>query len=146
MICPKCQTTESQVLDSRDGPDSIRRRRECLECKHRFTTHERIEIPSVLVIKKSGDKERFEPEKIRRGVRTSCKNRPVTSAQIDTLVSEVARTIYLTGKEEIDSKEIGAIVQELLQELDPVAYLRFISVYQSFTDVCEFEQAIHNIH
>lgn len=146
MVCPKCKTGESQVLDSRDGPDSVRRRRECLSCKYRFTTHERVEIPVVIVKKKNGDKEKFEPEKIRRGIRTSCKNRPVTTAQIDDLVSQASEQIYHSGKEEVSSAEIGHIVQELLKNTDQVAYLRFTSVYQSFPDLKAFEKAIHSIH
>lgn len=146
MVCPKCGHRETQVTDSRDGPESIRRRRECLNCRYRFTTHEKVETPVVLVLKKNGDQERFDPEKIRRGVHISCKNRPVTSAQVDSLVEEVASRIYFTGKEEISSKEIGGQVQELLYELDQVAYLRFISVYRAFTNLKQFEQEIHNIH
>lgn len=146
MVCPKCGHRETQVTDSRDGPGSIRRRRECLNCRYRFTTHEKVETPVVLVLKKNGDQERFDPEKIRRGVQISCKNRPVTSAQIDSLVEEVVSRIYFIGKEEISSKEIGGQVQELLYELDQVAYLRFISVYRAFTNLKQFEQEIHNIH
>jgi transcriptional repressor NrdR len=98
----------------------------------------------VLVIKKSGDKEKFDPEKIKRGVRTSCKNRPITSAQIDDLVNEVAKRVYFSGQEEITSEEVGHLVQEELRKIDPVAYLRFTSVYQAFVDLEQFEQVIQN--
>ena len=144
MICPRCRERDTQVTDSRDGPDSIRRRRECLSCKYRFTTYERTEAPQVTVIKKDGDRQRFDPEKIRAGVRISCKNRPVTSSQIDSLVDEVSEKACC--KEEITSQDIGQLVQDRLQELDPVAYLRFTSVYQSFADVKEFEKEIQHIN
>jgi len=144
MICPKCHDRETQVIDSRDGPDSVRRRRECLSCKYRFTTYERTETPQVTVIKKGGDRQRFDPEKVRAGVRTSCKNRPVTSSQIDTLVDEVSERACC--KEEITSQEIGQLVQERLQELDPVAYLRFTSVYQEFANMSQFEAEIQSIN
>ena len=146
MICSKCKHSETQVIDSRDCPDGVRRRRECLQCKHRFTTYERTEFPVVIITKKSGDQERFDPEKIRKGVQLSCKNRPVTSIQIDALTQEVEQRVYLTGKEEVSSREIGVLVQELLHELDEVAYVRFTSVYQAFTSVREFTEEIHNIN
>jgi len=146
MVCPQCQNADTQVTDSRDGPECIRRRRECLNCKCRFTTYERLELPSILILKKSGDKEKFDSEKIRRGVKISCKNRPVTSAMIDDLVSTVAKRVYFNGKEELSSSEVGRYVQEELQRLDPIAYLRFTSVYRSFADIGQFEQEIQNIH
>ena len=146
MVCPYCKHSDTQVLDSRDGPDGVRRRRECLKCKNRFTTYERTEVPQVIVIKKNGDKERFDQEKVRKGVKISCKNRPVTSAQIDNLVNEVTQRVIFSGKEEIDSKDIGTFVQTSLQELDPIAYLRFTSVYQAFANLNQFEQEINNIH
>ena len=146
MVCPKCREADSQVIDSRDGPDSIRRRRECLCCHFRYTTHEKIENPPVIVVKKTGDRQRFDLEKIRKGVATSCKNRPVTSAMIDNLVNEVAQKVYISGREEISSQEVGTYVKQSLQGVDPIAYLRFTSVYQAFADIQQFEQEIHNIN
>lgn len=146
MVCPKCGHRETQVLDSRDSQECIRRRRGCLNCLFRFTTYERVEVPLVLVVKKNGDKERFNLEKIQRGVLIACKNRPITSAEIEALVEEVSHRVYFSGREEISSKEIGMNVQELLYELDQIAYLRFTSVYQSFANLKQFEQEIHNIH
>ena len=146
MTCPQCKHTETQVIDSRDCPDGVRRRRACLECHCRFTTYERMEIPLVVVIKKNNDRERFDPDKIKKGVRLSCKNRPITTAHIERLVEEVTQRVYLLGKDEITSKEVGGIVQEFLQKLDEVAYMRFTSVHQAFASVGEFEREIHNIH
>lgn len=146
MNCPKCRSGESQVLDSREGDECIRRRRECLDCHHRFTTYERVEPPLILVTKKNKDRERFDPDKIRRGVRTACKNRPITTAQIDMLVDGVAQDIYDLSQDEITIEQIGHAVQRALHNLDHIAYLRFTSVYQSFADIAQFEQAIHNIH
>lgn len=146
MTCPKCKHTETQVIDSRDCPDGVRRRRACLECRYRYTTYERMETPVVLVTKKSGDRQRFDPDKIQRGLILACKNRPIATAQIELLVEEVAQRVYLLGKEEISSREIGTIVQDLLQKLDEVAYMRFASVHQAFASIREFEREIHNIH
>jgi transcriptional repressor NrdR len=145
MLCPKCHQPQSQVLDSREGPDSIRRRRECLACHYRFTTYERVELPTILVKKNNGNQEKFDPDKIYRGVRVSCKNRPVTSAQLDNLVNEVSQKIYFSGKTEISSRDIGNLVQDELKKIDQVAYLRFISVYQSFNKIEEFEKVIQKI-
>lgn len=146
MNCPKCHEHSTQVLDSRDCSDGIRRRRRCQQCNFRFTTYERVEAPLILVIKKNGDKERFDPEKIKRGVAIACKNRPVTTAQIESLVIEVEQKVYLSSKEEVSSQEIGMYVQEILQAIDQISYLRFTSVYQSFADLQQFEQEIHNIN
>lgn len=145
MECPACHHGDTQVLDSRDGPACVRRRRECLACKQRFTTYERVETPSLVVLKKNGDRQHFDPEKIRRGVQVACKSRPVTTAQIDDLVRGAEQQVAALKREEIASSEIGAIVKELLQEIDPVACLRFTSVYQAFADLRQFEQEIHNL-
>jgi transcriptional repressor NrdR len=146
MICPKCKNSESQVIDSREVQDGIRRRRECQGCKARYTTYERIEIPTVTVLKKDGTKERFTIEKIRRGIRVACKNRPVSPIQIDEAVNEVEQKVYMTGKDEICSTDIGNFVGESLQRVDRIAYVRFISVYQSFSDVAEFTKAINTLN
>jgi transcriptional repressor NrdR len=145
MLCPKCNGRETQVVDSREVLDGVRRRRECLTCKYRFTTYERIEAPHVVVIKKNGEKEKFNPEKIRRGVQTACKNRPVTQLQIDQIVSEVAERVYQTGKDELSSRTIGDFVRDLLKQTDEIAYVRFVSVYQAFNSIDQFSQAIDKL-
>lgn len=145
MLCPKCKHRETQVVDSRDTQDGVRRRRECLACKYRYTTYERVESPVITVVKKDGSRERFNPEKIRRGVVTACKNLSVSPVQIDAIVDEVEQLVYQTGCEETSSQEIGAHVQNLLRQTDEVAYLRFISVYQGFTNLEQFSQVIDRI-
>ena len=145
MFCPKCKSADTQVVDSRDAHEGVRRRRLCATCKFRFTTYERVELPIIAVIKKDGNKERFNPEKIRRGVSISCKNRPVSSLQIDEIVSEVAQQVYFSGKEEIYSKEVGDYVREQLQKVDEVAYIRFVSVYQAFTNIDQFTSTIKTL-
>ena len=145
MQCPKCKHAESQVVDSRETQDGIRRRRACLSCKHRFTTYERIELPTTFVLKKDGSRERFNPEKVRRGVATACKNRPVTEDQIDDVVSEVEQRVCFSGRDDICSHDIGDIVREVLEKLDPVAYVRFVSVYEGFEDVKDFAKTINTL-
>ena len=145
MLCPKCKCRETQVVDSREAHDGVRRRRECLECKERFTTYERIESPQVVVIKKSGSRERFNPEKIRQGVQISCKNRPVSALQIDEIVNEVEQRVYQTGIDEIQSSTIGDFVRDALRQIDEIAYVRFVSVYQAFTNIEQFSQTIDRL-
>lgn len=145
MLCPKCKHRETQVVDSREVHDGVRRRRECLNCKYRFTTYERVEAPQVVVVKKNGSRERFNPEKIRSGVQIACKNRPVTPLQIDQIVSEVSERVYQTGKDELASQEIGDFVRNLLRQTDEIAYIRFVSVYQAFNSVEQFSQTIDKL-
>jgi transcriptional repressor NrdR len=146
MLCTHCKHTETQVIDSRDTGDGVRRRRECLACKSRFTTYERSEAPTVLVEKKSGEPERFATDKLRRGIALACKNRPVSPAQIDSLVEDVEQRVFQLGRERVSSREIGSFVQAALQSVDPVAYIRFASVYQEFSRPQEFEEAVHTIN
>lgn len=145
MQCPKCKHLESQVVDSRETQDGIRRRRACLRCKNRFTTYERIDLPTIFVLKKDGSRQRFNPEKVRRGVTTACKNRSVTLDQIDDIVNEVEQRVCLSGRDDICSHDVGEIVRELLQKLDPVAYVRFVSVYEDFKDVKDFAKTIKTL-
>ncbi|HSI20259.1 MAG TPA: transcriptional regulator NrdR [Verrucomicrobiae bacterium] len=145
MLCPKCKNRDTQVVDSREVHDGVRRRRECLDCKYRYTTYERIEAPQIVVVKKNGNQERFNPEKIRKGVVTACKNRPVSNLQIDQIVSEVSERVYQTGKEELSSQEVGDFVRDLLRKTDEVAYVRFVSVYQAFNTLDQFSQAIDKL-
>ena len=144
-MCPKCKNAETQVVDTRDSSDGIRRRRECLSCKQRFTTYERGEPLTVTVVKKDGNRERFNPDKIRKGVSIACKNRPVCPEDIDELVEHVEHAVSFAGLESITSQEIGKLVEKRLRELDEVAFLRFVSVYQSFTDVEQFSDVIKSL-
>lgn len=146
MICPKCQKFDTQVIDTRDSNDGIRRRRECLECKYRFTTYERSESIHLIVIKKDSSREPFNPDKIRRGVQIACKNRPVTDLQIEALVEQIEHAVTFAGKDCISSNEIGKLVEAQLKELDEIAYIRFVSVYQSFSDVKQFSSTIKSLN
>ncbi|NWJ94877.1 MAG: transcriptional repressor NrdR [Chloroflexi bacterium] len=137
MKCPFCHNRESKVIDSRDlrEGESIRRRRECLKCGHRFTTYERVEPINVLVIKKDGNREEYSREKLSRGVLTAFTKRPTQAAQIKQLIDEVEAEIFQNGELEILSRRIGELVMNKLQAADPVAYIRFASVYREFADL-----------
>ena len=140
MKCIYCGNEESKVIDSRsaDETNSIRRRRECLGCGKRFTTYETVETTPILLIKSNGDREAFNPSKIKSGIIKSCEKRPVSMHDIDNLVSEIEKKVYNSLDEEISSKKIGEYVMEGLRELDEVAYVRFASVYKKFQDISTF--------
>lgn len=140
MLCPGCKHLESKVLDSRVSPDGslIRRRRACLACEKRFTTYEKIEENLPLVIKKDGRREPFNPQKLLSGIQTACEKRAVSIEQIESLVSQTQNQIQELAKPEVSSKIIGEMVMQALHQLDPVAYVRFASVYRSFKDAEEF--------
>jgi transcriptional repressor NrdR len=146
MECPYCHNIETKVTDSRDtGALSIRRRRECLKCGKRFTTYEHIEMQPIYVIKKDGRREKFERQKIRHGIEKACEKRPVNHEKIEELIEKIEERIRRSGKEEIESKQIGEYVMEALKETDHVAYIRFASVYRSFADISSFEEEIKNL-
>ena len=144
MKCMYCGYTESKVIDSRSADDgnSIRRRRECLNCGRRFTTYETIETPPVLVVKNDGTRQPFDPSKIRNGIIKSCEKRPVAIHDIDKLVADIEKKVYNTLEQEIPSSKIGEYVMDGLKELDQVAYIRFASVYRQFRDVTTFIEFI----
>ena len=146
MNCPYCQNFETKVTDSRDtGTYTIRRRRECLKCNKRFTTYESIEMTPIYVIKKDGRREKFDRIKIRNGIIKALEKRPVGHDTIEELVDSVEEKIRRCGKEEIESSTIGEYVMDLLKKTDKVAYIRFASVYRSFTDVSSFEKEVKNL-
>jgi transcriptional repressor NrdR len=130
MRCPFCGDPASRVIDSRASEASIRRRRECEACGRRFTTQERVEVRLPMVVKKDGRRETFDREKIRQGFRIACRKRPVTAHGIDEAVEGVERAVLELGEKEIDSIEVGRLVLAALENMDPVAYLRFASVYR----------------
>jgi transcriptional repressor NrdR len=140
MRCPFCRVDNDRVIDSRAGDDgtSIRRRRECLDCKKRFTTYERVERQMLSVVKKGGDREPFEREKIKRGLAKACWKRPITEEQIEVAVSALESELYGTYETEIPSRVLGERVMELLRGLDQVAFVRFASVYREFKDIRDF--------
>ena len=141
MKCPKCGSDDDKVLDSRAVRDgaAIRRRRECVVCGARFTTHEEIDRDEVTVVKQDGTREPFSRQKLEKGVRIACQKRPVSEDQLQSLLDSVVSS--LEG-EEVPTSKIGELVMERLHALDEVAYIRFASVYRRFTDVKEFLQAI----
>ena len=147
MKCVYCGSLDSKVIDSRisDDGSSIRRRRECLACGRRFTTYETVERIPVFVIKKGGNRELFDTNKLRSGIMKACEKRPVPYESIDKLVNEIEKTVYNLGANEISSDKIGDEVMKGLKELDQVAYVRFASVYRKFEDVDAFIDAIRSL-
>ena len=140
MKCPVCGYEDCKVLDSRpvSGGASIRRKRECIQCGKRFTTYETIEKPTVLVIKKDQSRELFDENKVRSGILAACHKRPVSAAQIESVINRVEQQAYNSLQEEISSRCIGELVMNELKALDDVAYIRFASVYRQFTDLPTF--------
>ncbi len=137
---------ETKVTDKRDSGSETRRRRECLKCKKRFTTYERVEEPNFIVIKKDKTREPFSREKLRAGIEKACEKRPIETEKIDKLISEIETKIRnkIKGKE-IESKIIGEEVMKALKKLDKVAYIRFASVYRDFQDVADFKKAMKEV-
>lgn len=146
MNCPYCNHIETKVTDSREtGNYSIRRRRECLKCNRRFTTYEYIEMTPIYVIKKDGRREKFERNKIKNGLLKALEKRPISHEKIEEILDTIEEKIRRYGKEEIESKTIGEYVMDALKETDHVAYIRFASVYRSFTDVTSFEKEVKDL-
>jgi transcriptional repressor NrdR len=147
MRCPYCGHLEDRVVDSRDAQEGLatRRRRECLGCGRRFTTYERVEDVLPQVVKKDGRREAFDRRKIVEGLLRACQKRPVSREQVDGLVSEVERRVQELGEREVASHVLGEAVMERLRELDPVAYVRFASVYRAFADVGEFMSELEGL-
>ena len=147
MICPECKSNKVKVLEKRnaDSDQVIRRRRECESCGFRFTTYERIEAATLVVVKKDGEKESFSSEKLKVGIERALEKRPITGVQMDDFISMIERELKSGSANEIKSSEIGDIVLSKLKELDDVAYLRFASVYKSFNDVDSFKKELENI-
>jgi len=142
MRCPYCDHDESRVTDSREASDGVRRRRECARCGLRFSTTERVQTTSLLVVKRDGRREEFNAEKVRAGVLHACTKRPVSVEAIDGLVEQVERGLTGLGKAEVPVAVIGQLVMEGLKTLDHVAYVRFASVYRNFTDLESFAKEV----
>jgi len=147
MHCPFCSAEDTKVIDSRlvSEGDQVRRRRECLSCKERFTTFEAAELLMPKVIKNDGTREPFNDEKLRAGLQRALEKRPVSVESIETAISQIRHTLQSTGERELPSSTIGTLVMEQLRQLDQVAYVRFASVYRSFQDVEEFRQEIDRL-
>lgn len=144
MKCPACQYPESKVLDSRPADEgmTIRRRRECLECKNRFTTYERIETNPLTVVKKDNTRQPFSRDKLINGIRRACEKRPVPAEVIEKAVDEIESTLSGALNSEVKSEYIGELVMEKLKTIDDVAYVRFASVYRQFTDIDTFLEEV----
>ena len=147
MKCPFCNHSESKVVDSRESKDkeTIRRRRECLSCRKRFTTSERAEEALPMVVKKDGRREPFNRLKILNGIKTACEKRPISINVIEKIVNRLEHHFQEKGEREIRSSEIGEKVMEELHRLDGVAYVRFASVYRQFKDIHEFMDELKDL-
>jgi len=148
MVCPSCSHEDTKVIDSRVASDglSIRRRRECESCAFRFSTYEQVEILDLHVIKRDGSLQPYQREKVESGLHKALEKRPISSDDFRQLISEIEQEIQKKMKEsKIESKEIGAIVVKKLKKYDPVAYIRFASVYRKFEDIDEFKKELQKL-
>lgn len=147
MRCPFCGAQDTRVIDSRlsQEGDQVRRRRECTECKERFTTYEAAELNLPRVVKSNGSREPFREEKLRAGMLRALEKRPVGSDALEAAINRIKKKLLACGEREIPSRLIGESVMQELRELDQVAYIRFASVYRSFQDVNEFREVIDRL-
>jgi transcriptional repressor NrdR len=147
MKCPYCRYLENKVIDSRMSKDGsiIRRRRECISCNRRFTTHERIEEVMPMVIKKSGDREPFDRNKILVGIQRACQKRPISAEDMERMVDSIEEFLQESGEKEMSSTVIGERVMQELHNVDEVAYVRFASVYRSFRDITDFMREVKDL-
>ncbi len=142
MICPYCQNTETKVTDKRDSESITRRRRECLKCEKRFTTFERVEL-DLSVIKKDGTRQKFDRDKVYRGIERAFEKRPFDSDKIEEIVADIESKIYRSAKDkDITTIKIGEIVMDKLKKVDKIAYIRFASVYREFADIEDFKSEL----
>ncbi len=147
MRCIKCNSVDDKVIDSRTSKDgfSIRRRRKCMECGYRFTTYETVERSDILVVKRDGTREPFKREKLLGGLIKACEKRPVSLDTLETAVEEITNELAADSLREVPSRAIGPLVMARLQNIDPVAFVRYASVYREFQDVGEFSEVIQSL-
>ena len=147
MRCPFCLHNDTQVKDSRPTEDNaaIRRRRFCVDCGSRFTTFERVQLRDLMILKKNGQRAQFERDKLIRSVQLACRKRPVDETRIERVVNGIQRRLESSGESEIRSENVGELVMEALSNLDPVAYVRFASVYKNFREARDFEDFVGQI-
>lgn len=147
MRCPYCNYQKSSVLESRDSEDDqvTRRRRECQKCQKRFTTYERVEVIDLIVVKKDGIKESFDRAKLRYGIRLACEKRNISDDEIEKIIEDIELRLLNRKSTEVSSSDIGRMVLTRLKKADPVAYLRFASVFLEFDDVNEFKKQINKL-
>ena len=146
MLCPFCKTGDTSVVDSRPTEDgtAIRRRRSC-KCEERFTTFERVQYRELTVVKKNGRKSIFDRDKLSKSIYIALKKRPIDTDTVEKFISNISRNLEEMGQSEIASNVIGKMVMDGLKELDPVAYVRFASVYRNFREVKDFEQFVDKL-
>lgn len=147
MKCVYCGSSDSKVVDSRSTDDgtAIRRRRECLNCKRRFTTYEKVESIPLIVVKKDLSRQVFDREKLERGILNACANRPVPLKTVDAMVDEIESRLNNTLRREVSSEKIGEMVMDMLRKIDEVAYVRFASVYKQFKDIETFQEELRKL-
>jgi transcriptional repressor NrdR len=146
MKCPYCDSENFKTLETRDSPDNTtRRRKECINCGKRFTTYEYVETIELMVRKKDGKLERFDANKIIRGLQKACEKRPVTMTQINELAGHVRQDLMMKGVEEVSSNEIGDLIMKYLKNVDRIAYIRFASVYKKFEEPEDFGRLLMEV-
>jgi transcriptional repressor NrdR len=147
MRCPFCGNEDTQVKDSRPTEDNsaIRRRRQCVNCGARFTTFERVQIRELTVVKSTGKRESFDREKLLRSMQIALRKRPVDADRLERVVNGIVRNLESSGESDIPSKTLGSLIMDALKNLDPVAYVRFASVYRNFREARDFEEFIETI-
>ncbi len=146
MFCPECKKSDTKVLDSRSEERFIRRRRECLRCKFRFTTYERIDPPKIQVVKRNGIVEDYQRTKVSKGIHLALEKRPFGSNQIEAIIDDVEHEMTRLKSKMIHSRQIGDIIIGKLKEADEVAYLRFLSVYKSFGSAKKFQREAEKLN
>ena len=144
MECPYCSSS-SRVTDKRKSPEGIRRRRECLKCKKRFTTYEKIEKSDFYVIKKDGRREKFNREKLESGIERAFEKRPIQKEKVSQMINEVEDCLRKKGKKELKSTTIGELIMKKMKKLDNIAYIRFASVYREFQDIKDFKRELKEL-
>jgi len=147
MRCPFCGHIEDKVVDSRESRegDAIRRRRECLKCGRRFTSYERLEELPILIVKKDGRREAFDPHKLMRGLTAACQKRPVPLARLEEVAGDIQAKLMELSDREVPSRQLGELVMDALKSIDSVAYVRFASVYRDFKDLPDFVKALEGL-
>ena len=142
MKCPHCESENLRVTDKRPSPEGIRRRRECIECKRRFTTYEKIERENFYVIKKDGRREKFDRQKLSNGINRAFEKRPVSKEKIEKMINEIEEQLGRRGKKEVKSSAIGELAMKKIKKIDNVAYIRFASVYRDFQEIKDFKKEL----
>lgn len=145
MNCPYCSSIKLKVTNKRESPQGIRRRRECLKCKKRFTTYEKVNRNIFYIIKKDKNREKFDREKLEKGIEKAFEKRPVSKEKIDKIIDEIEEQLRKKGKKEIQSFVIGELVMKKIKKLDNVAYIRFASVYRDFQDIKDFKKELKSL-